>query len=63
MAESRLSDCLLIVNGHTSRACPLALEILRRFCGYVLIILLHTSHICQFFDGYFLSGWRGKNNW
>jgi hypothetical protein len=44
------SNCLLIVDGHTSRACPLALEIFRHFRVHVLTLPSHTSHICQFFD-------------
>jgi hypothetical protein len=44
------SDCLLIVDGYTSRACPLALEIFRHFRVHVLTLPSHTSHICQFFD-------------
>jgi hypothetical protein len=50
MAESRPSDCLLIVEGHTSRAHPLALEIFRRFAVQVFTLPSHTPHICQFFD-------------
>jgi hypothetical protein len=50
MAESRLSDGFFVVDGHTSRACPLALEIFRRFRIHILTPPSHTSHICQFFD-------------
>jgi hypothetical protein len=44
------SDCLLIVDGHTSPACPLALEIFRYFRIHALALPSHPSHICQFFD-------------
>jgi hypothetical protein len=50
MIGSRGSDCLLIVDGHTSRACPSALEIFRRFRVHVLTLPSHTSYICQFLD-------------
>jgi hypothetical protein len=36
------SDCLLIVDGHTSRACPLALEIFRHFRVHDLTLPSHT---------------------
>jgi hypothetical protein len=44
------SHCLLIVDGHTSRACPLALEIFRHFRVHVLNLPSHTLRSCQFFD-------------
>lgn len=44
------SPVLLILDGHTSRENPLALDLLRRFNISVLIIPSHTSHILQMFD-------------
>jgi hypothetical protein len=44
------SDCLLTADGHTSRACPLALEIFRHFRVDVLTLPSLMSDICQFFD-------------
>lgn len=41
---------LLILDGHTSRENPMALELFRRFNIFVLIIPAHTSHILQMFD-------------
>lgn len=44
------SPVLLILDGHTSRENPLALDLFRRFNISVLIIPAHTSHILQMFD-------------
>jgi hypothetical protein len=42
--------CLLILDGHTSRQCPAALELLQLFHVIVLIMPSHTSHVLQMFD-------------
>jgi hypothetical protein len=41
---------LLILDAHTLRACPLALEMIPRFRVDSIVIPSHTSHICQIFD-------------
>jgi hypothetical protein len=46
----RHSPILLIVDGHTSRACPAALQLMRLFNIELLILPAHTSHILQMFD-------------
>ena len=41
---------LLVMDGHASRECPRALEMLRRAGVDVLILPAHTTHITQMFD-------------
>jgi hypothetical protein len=41
---------LLIVDGHTSRACPAALDLFIMFHIDVLVLPSHTSHVMQMFD-------------
>lgn len=49
-ASLRDLRALLIMDGHTSRECPLALLLLRNAKVDVLIIPGHTSHVTQMFD-------------
>jgi hypothetical protein len=46
----RKSGLLLILDGHSSRQCPAALELLRAFRIEVLVLPSHCSHILQMFD-------------
>ena len=41
---------LLILDGHVSRTCPIALEVLDAFNVMVLILPAHSTHILQLFD-------------
>ena len=47
---SRFRMALLIIDGHSSRACPLALLLLRKASIDVLILPSHTTHVLQLFD-------------
>ena len=49
-ASVRHAKSLLILDGHGSRECPLALEMLRRNDINVLVLPAHTTHITQMFD-------------
>jgi serine/threonine protein kinase len=44
------SGILLILDGHSSRQCPAALELLRAFRIQVLVLPSHCSHVLQMFD-------------
>jgi hypothetical protein len=46
----KASGLLLILDGHSSRQCPAALEIFRAFQIRVLVLPSHCSHILQMFD-------------
>ena len=48
--EIQQEKALLIVDGHTSRECPLALLLLRKAFVEVLILPSHTTHVLQWFD-------------
>ena len=58
MSEFRMSlpthirerKALLIMDGHSSRACPLALLLLRKANIELLILPSHTTHVLQLFD-------------
>ena len=41
---------ILIVDGHTSRSCPIALELLRAYNIILLTLPGHATHIMQLFD-------------
>ena len=51
---------LLIMDGHSSRECPLALLLLRNAKVDVLILPGHTSHITQMFDVVLASPLKSK---
>ena len=44
------SEAVLLMDGHTSRECPAALEILQYFNCRVIILPAHTTHVLQLFD-------------
>ena len=46
----RNKRALLVMDGHASRECPKALELLRRAGIDLLILPAHTTHITQMFD-------------
>ena len=46
----RDARALLVTDGHGSRECPIALELLRRNNIDILILPAHTTHITQMFD-------------
>ena len=46
----RNARALLVMDGHGSRECPVALDLLRRNGIDVLILPAHTTHITQMFD-------------
>lgn len=48
--EHREKRALLIMDGHCSRECPLALFLLRKAFIDVIILPSHTTHILQMFD-------------
>jgi hypothetical protein len=43
------SPMLLILDGHSSRGCPAALQLFKKFNIEVLVLPSHTSHILQMF--------------
>ena len=46
----RFARALLVVDGHSSRECPLALEMLSKNLVDVLVLPAHSTHITQMFD-------------
>ena len=46
----RNTRALLVLDGHPSRECPSALELMRRSGVNVLVLPSHTTHITQMFD-------------
>ena len=49
-SEVRGAPACLIVDGHGSRVCPLALILLREHNIRLYVLAAHTSHVCQMFD-------------
>ena len=48
--DIRDKRALILLDGHTSRECPLALLLLRRACIDVVIFPSHCTHVIQLFD-------------
>lgn len=61
LAETiRNARALLIVDGHSSRECPIALQLLRSNGVDVLVLPGHTTHITQMFDVCLASAVKSK---
>ena len=43
-------ECLLVLDGHTSRENPIALQLFRTWGIRVLVLPSHTTHVLQLFD-------------
>ena len=52
------NPALLIVDGHTSRQCPIAIELLKIHNVNLLVLPSHTSHITQMFDVILASAFK-----
>ena len=46
----RNMPALLIVDGHSSRQCPIAIELMKIHNNNIVVLPSHTSHITQMFD-------------